>query len=690
VPICYDDDVTFEPNIIGGTTNNYTYEWTDGSTDEDINIENPGDYLVGVHEMCVTVTDDLGCMGEDCFNFEIRPEILIEITGPSELCIDCDNGPVNGTDATLTFVDNSDIPITPTGLTWIIDDLTGGDLATIAPPGLDELWIYDCLETPLTPIPGGIMSDVGEYEITIVGTDEFGCEFSSEPFFFETITGPPVNITQNSCDATGSNYTINSPPTQDTKIDICDVNDPTVILFTLFGEGDVTLAPGNYIVKSNFTGTTCGTVEPLTVTVGPPAVISAPPICLGADGVATVVNDGDYSTIQWTATDTGPTYTIPAAELMMDNTFVITLTDPNGCEGFANVTIPVSPNPEPMMTGLSQFCVGSSTTLGVSEAYDGYVWSTTDISPTISVSVDGTYSVTVTDVNGCTGTTTIDVTSGDIIIDPVTTTICEDGTATLGLTSASGFTYQWFDSNGMIAGETNSEYTTGVAGDYTLEVTDNNGQTPCSGQGIFTLVTTPLPVIDLTAPDTACNDSQGGNTLTNLTAYEGGSDAGTWTDDAAIFGGTFDPTNLDFDQFPLGDYTFTFTTTASGECDPISQQLTITVVECSCPVQVGPIPDVCTVQPESIDLDAREFPIDDGEWTIVGPVSDLLIVNANGSGSLLDVPMTTAAGVYTLQYTLPGFNPECAATVSFEVFEHVRIRRLIRCQRSVPSQVLIS
>ena len=63
-------------------------------------------------------------------------------------------------------------------------------------------------------------------------------------------------------------------------------------------------------------------------------------------------------------------------------------------------------NPEPTITGPSEFCEGTVVTLDAGAGYATYTWSNLAAGQAITVSTGGTYSVTVTDATGCTGTDT--------------------------------------------------------------------------------------------------------------------------------------------------------------------------------------------------------------------------------------------------------------------------------------------
>ena len=76
--------------------------------------------------------------------------------------------------------------------------------------------------------------------------------------------------------------------------------------------------------------------------------------------------------------------------------------------GTAQVTSSVSP--QPVLSDLST-CQGVAVTLDPGAGYASYLWSNGSTSPTITVSVAGIYTVTVTDGLGCTGNTSAAVTN---------------------------------------------------------------------------------------------------------------------------------------------------------------------------------------------------------------------------------------------------------------------------------------
>jgi hypothetical protein len=97
------------------------------------------------------------------------------------------------------------------------------------------------------------------------------------------------------------------------------------------------------------------------------------------------------------------------------------------------------------------------------------------INPAVLVNA-GIYTVTVTDVNGCSATAT---TSATIFPSPVLPVI-NSSNDTLFANPNVGFSFQWFLNGSMLAGEINSILVATQNGDYTVVITDGNGCTSSS------------------------------------------------------------------------------------------------------------------------------------------------------------------------------------------------------------------
>ncbi len=82
-------------------------------------------------------------------------------------------------------------------------------------------------------------------------------------------------------------------------------------------------------------------------------------------------------------------------------TYSVTVTDGNGCESVCSRTVTENAAPACEITGPSTICEGGSTELCTASGLSSYLWSTGASGECITVTAAGTYSVTVTDGNGC-------------------------------------------------------------------------------------------------------------------------------------------------------------------------------------------------------------------------------------------------------------------------------------------------
>lgn len=95
----------------------------------------------------------------------------------------------------------------------------------------------------------------------------------------------------------------------------------------------------------------------------------------------------------------------PIANPTVTTTYVVAITNGNGCTDNDTIIVNVVPLPSPSITpsGATSFCTGGSVTLTAAPA-TSYLWSTSDTTAAITVSTAGTYTVTITNGTGCTAT----------------------------------------------------------------------------------------------------------------------------------------------------------------------------------------------------------------------------------------------------------------------------------------------
>lgn len=173
------------------------------------------------------------------------------------------------------------------------------------------------------------------------------------------------------------------------------------------------------------------------------------------------------------------------------------IVDVDGCPSApSNTNVSINALPQPQITGPLSFCTGFSATLDAGTGYNHYEWSTSAQTQMLQVTSSGSYTVTVTDVNGCTGSTSVSVTENASLTPTITGNpeFCE-GTSTT-LDAGSGYvTYEWS------TGATGQSITISDEGNYGVIVTDADG---CSGSVVVTAIEHPTPVVTIGGSSTFC------------------------------------------------------------------------------------------------------------------------------------------------------------------------------------------
>ncbi|MEL6837615.1 MAG: hypothetical protein AAFP77_31690, partial [Bacteroidota bacterium] len=191
----------------------------------------------------------------------------------------------------------------------------------------------------------------------------------------------------------------------------------------------------------------CTATDQVIVTVNPLPVITFSgdlEICVGESTTITASGGTQYA---WNTGDNTASATVNPA---VTTTYTVTVTDANNCTTSADVTVVVNENPTASILGDPVVCQNQTTTLTATGAGAGgsYLWSTTETTASITVSPTDieTYSVTITDANGCTDETSVTVTAApEPIAVAAAVEICAGESTTL--TVSGGVSYQW-DANG--------------------------------------------------------------------------------------------------------------------------------------------------------------------------------------------------------------------------------------------------
>jgi hypothetical protein len=203
------------------------------------------------------------------------------------------------------------------------------------------------------------------------------------------------------------------------------------------------------------------------------------PFCEG-DSVTLTAASG-YATYTW---DNGAT--TQSIVVKQTGTYRVTVTDAGGCSGSGDITVTQKQKLTPTVVpdGMPGLCTGDSLKLEATPGFRHYLWAPTgDTTRTIWVNKAGTYTVMVTDLDSCMGTSAgVDVTFYPVLAQPK---IVSDGDTMVAIIdvidSPQPSGYQWNLNGTPVSGATSMRYfATVIGGSYTVTVVDSNGCTATS------------------------------------------------------------------------------------------------------------------------------------------------------------------------------------------------------------------
>jgi gliding motility-associated-like protein len=268
------------------------------------------------------------------------------------------------------------------------------------------------------------------------------------------------------------------------------------------------LAAGTYIVTVT-DANNCTTTQQVIITQ--PQVLAASTSGTGAscnngtNGTATATPSGGTGPYTYSWSPSGGTNA--TATGLGAGTYVVSVTDANGCTTTQSYVV-TQPTPVTAATsGTPTSCnngnngTATATPSGGTGPYT-YSWSPSGgTNATANNLTAGTYTVTVTDANGCTGQQQYIVTQPSAVTVATTGTsvACNGGITGSATATASGgngpYTYSWLPSGG-----TNATANGLSAGLYTVTVTDANG---CTALQLYT-VTEPAVLAATATGDLVC------------------------------------------------------------------------------------------------------------------------------------------------------------------------------------------
>ncbi len=265
---------------------------------------------------------------------------------------------------------------------------------------------------------------------------------------------------------------------------ICGAMERPIIMLPFPSEGTYT------ITITDLNGCTTSCSQTVTENSLPACSISGPNVICNDQSTVLVCHRA--SGYIWSNGATNNCVTISTA-----GTYTVTITDLNGCTSSCSQTVTENSLPACSISGSNVICNGQSTVLCVPSGASGYIWSNGATNNCVTISTAGTYTVTITDLNGCTSSCSQTVTENSLSACSISgsNVICNGQSTVLCVPSgASG--YIW--SNGA----TNNCVNISSAGTYTVTITDLNGCTSSCSQ---TVTENSLPACSISGSNVICN-----------------------------------------------------------------------------------------------------------------------------------------------------------------------------------------
>ena len=656
-----------------------SYLWSTTATSSSIAVTSPGTYTV-------TVTSPNGCTATA--SQVVTQNITLPtaaITAPSTTVLTCattsislvatggtsyawSNGTTNvGNSATLSVTLPGTYTVTVTGANGCsstasitITQNSTPPPANINPPTSTEL---TCTTTSITlTATGGVayswsngtivvgtnanltVTTPGTYTVTV--TAAIGCTATATQIITQNTAAPIVSITLPpstviTCTTSSIQLTATGGGTYSWSNGTTNVGNSAALTVTAAGTYTVTVTGTN--------GCTATASQVITQNISLPVATITPPTTsvLTCTVTSITLTAPTGTSFSW-SNGTAIIGTSSSISVNAPGTYTVTVTGANGCTATAvqnitqNITAPIVTITPPTTTVLT--C--TTTNINLITSGGAYSWSNgtavVGTSSILAVSAPGTYTVTVTGGNGCTGTAsqtiTQNITAPVAAINSLATTVLTCTTPSITMTATGGGTYSW--SNGTSVVGTNATLNVTTPGTYTVTVTAANGCTATASQ-IITQNNT-APTLSITPPISTVLTC----TTTSISLTANGTGSVSWTNPALI---SINPT---ISVTTPGIYTVTLTA-ANGCTANVSQTITQNI---TAPVAAITTPSTtvlnCTTT--SITLTA----------TGGGTYSWSNGTNVVGTSATLVV---TAPGTYTV--TVTGTNG-CTATAATTITQN--------------------
>jgi hypothetical protein len=400
-----------------------------------------------------------------------------------------------------------------------------------------------------------------------------------------------------------------------------------------------TTGSGSINVRQTITAGGCYTITPnYNVTINALPSVSATVIgsttkCQG-DSILLSAGTGTGFNYQWRlngkaiAGATSNTY-----YAKQTGSYRVAITNANGCTDSSSasaLTFNALPTATISASGAVSFCQGKTVTLSANTGTGlSYIWKlngTAIPGATASsyiASVTGAYTVTVSNSNGCSATSTATNVTVNALPTAVvsslgaTTTRCQGDSVLLAANTATGYTYQWRLNGVKISGATSASYAAKISGLYKVVVTNSSGCIDSSVGTTVTINTLPTAVIStVSGLTTFCS----GGSVT-LGALSGFGYSYQWLSNGAPISGA---TSSSFTASQAGAYAVKVTN--SSGCSATSSVTNVTVNALPS-TTVAPYGPTTRCQGDSVILNANSVSGYTYQWRLNG----IAITNATSS-----------------------------------------------------------
>ena len=539
----------------------------------------------------------------------------------------------------VTIAPNPTPTITASGPTTLC---TGASIVLLASTGSTYQWKLNGVNINGATSSTYTAAGAGNYTVVVSNTN--GCSGTSAATTVTIAPNPTPTITAGGpttlCTGGTVVLTASAGTTYQWKLNGVNISGATSPTYTATGSGNYT------VVVSNSNGCS-GTSAQTTVTISPnptPTITASgsTSICTGG---SVVLTSSTGSTYQWKLNGiningaTSPSYTATSA-----GNYTVVVSNTNGCSGTSDQTIvTLSPNPTPTITasGSTSICTGGSVVLTAS-AGSSYQWRLNGVNingataSTYTASTAGNYTVVVSNVNGCTGTSaivaiTVVNTPAPFITVSGATTICTGGSITL--ISSTGSSYQWLLNGVAIPTATNSSFIATSAGNYSVSLVNSTGCSVTSPELTITVNPIPSPTITANGSSTICSGTTVTLSTTAASSYQ-------WKLNGGNIAGA---TSFSYTASVAGVYTVTVTNSTG--CSGTSGAVNVTLAPAP-NVSISTSGNTVLCPGSSVQIQATGTSGCTYQWIRNGlPIAGAVnaTYNANQSGSI-QVIATSAAG----------------------------------------------